>query len=104
MDTDTATAERGATGPATIRRDDLLAQVGQTIEASFDRVDMNDVDTLLHVGGSLGFADMVEPLEARFGKPVISVLPATYWFALRTLGIQDPIPGFGRLLLKPEIG
>ena len=76
----------------------------ETIEASFDQFDQDDVDTLLHVGGSLGFADMVEPLEARFGKPVISVLPATYWFALRTLDIQDPIPGFGQLLLKPEIG
>ena len=75
----------------------------ETIEAAFEAVDHDDIDTLLHVGGSLGVADMVEPLEAKFGKPVISVIPATYWFALRTQGIDDPIPGFGQLLLKPGI-
>ncbi|MCZ6592830.1 MAG: hypothetical protein O7B98_17060 [Alphaproteobacteria bacterium] len=74
-----------------------------TIEAAFEAVDHDDIDTLLHVGGSLGVADMVEPLEAKFGKPVISVIPATYWFALRTQGVDDPIPGFGQLLLKPGI-
>ncbi|MDH3739880.1 MAG: hypothetical protein OER92_11850 [Alphaproteobacteria bacterium] len=76
----------------------------ETIEAAFEEIDHDDVDTLLHVGGSLGVADMVERLEAKFNKPVISGIPATYWFALRTLGIDDPIPGFGQLLLKPEIG
>jgi maleate cis-trans isomerase len=47
---------------------------------------------------------MVQRLEDKFNKPVISGIPATYWYALRTLGIEDPIPGFGQLLLKPEIG
>lgn len=76
----------------------------ETIEAAFEEIDHDDVDTLLHVGGSLGVADMVERLETKFNKPVISGIPATYWFALSTLGIDDPIPGFGQLLLKPEIG
>ncbi|NNE83808.1 MAG: hypothetical protein HKN28_07540 [Alphaproteobacteria bacterium] len=76
----------------------------ETIERSFEEVNHDDVDTLLHVGGSLGVSDMVQRLEDKFNKPVISGIPATYWYALRTLGIEDPIPGFGRLLLKPEIG
>ncbi len=75
----------------------------ETIEAAFEEIDHDDVDTLLHVGGSLGVADMAERLEAKFNKPVISGIPATYWYALRSLGVEDPIPGFGQLLLRPSI-
>jgi maleate cis-trans isomerase len=28
---------------------------------------------------------------------------ATYWYALRRHGIDDPMPGFGRLLMKRRI-
>ena len=73
------------------------------VEAAFEEIDHDDVDTLLHVGGSIGIADMIEPLETKFGKPVISVNQATYWFALRTYGITDPISGFGRIMLEPSI-
>ena len=57
----------------------------------------------LHVGGALGIVGMIEDLEARFGKPVISVNAATYWYALRRHGIDDPMPGFGRLLRETSI-
>lgn len=74
----------------------------RVIEA-FEEVDAPDVDTLLHVGGSLGIVPLVQELEDKFGKPVLSVNAATYWYALRKMGITDPIPGFGRLLLETEI-
>lgn len=74
----------------------------RVIEA-FEEVDSPDVDTLLHVGGSLGIVPLVQELEDKFGKPVLSVNAATYWYALRKMGIKDAIPGFGRLLLEPEI-
>ena len=32
------------------------------------------------------------------GKPVIAINTATYWHALRQLGINEKLPGFGRLL------
>lgn len=75
----------------------------QQVETAFEKIDHDDVDTLLHVGGSIGIADMIDPLEKKFGKPVISVNPATYWFALRRHGITDPISGFGQIMLEPSI-
>jgi len=74
----------------------------RVIEA-FEEVDGPDIDTLLHVGGSLGIVPLVQELEDKFGKPVLSVNAATYWYALRKMGINDPIPGFGKLLLETEI-
>jgi len=32
------------------------------------------------------------------GKPVIAINTATYWHALRAVGIHDKIQGFGSLL------
>jgi maleate isomerase len=48
--------------------------IGITLEqvmAVFESIDHDDVDTLMHIGGSLGIGDMIEPLEAKFGKPVL---------------------------------
>ncbi len=42
--------------------------------------------------------EAIPRLEAEFGKPVISSNLATFWMALRAAGIDDAIPGFGRLL------
>jgi maleate isomerase len=75
--------------------------MGRVVEA-FEEVDSPDIDTLLHVGGSLGIVPLVQELVDKFGKPVLSVNAATYWYALRKMGINDPIPGYGRLL--PETG
>lgn len=75
----------------------------EQIHAGFDEINHGDVDTLLHVGGALGIVDMIDDLEARYGKPVISVNAATYWYALRRHGITEPLPGFGRLLLKTSV-
>jgi len=42
--------------------------------------------------------EIIEQLERETGKPVISSNQATLWHALRKLGIEDSIQGFGRLL------
>ena len=34
------------------------------------------------------------------GKPVLAVNTCTYWHALRSLGIDDKIDGFGSLMLE----
>lgn len=74
----------------------------RVIEA-FEEVDGPDIDALLHVGGSLGVVPLIAELEDRFKKPVVSVNQATYWHALRKMGITDPVPGFGELMLNAEI-
>ena len=40
--------------------------------------------------------EAVEELEARAGKPVVTSNQATIWASLRTLGIDEPIKGYGR--------
>jgi maleate isomerase len=70
---------------------------------TFYEVDHDDIDTFLHIGGSLGISGMVEELEQKLGRPVITSNSATYWYALRKHGITDPMPGFGQLLMKTEV-
>ena len=37
-------------------------------------------------------------LEAETGKPIVACNAAVYWQALRAIGINDAIAGYGRLL------
>jgi len=68
---------------------------------AFRKLDRDDIDTFLHVGGALGIADSIAKLEDELGRPVVSVNVATYWRALRTIGVDDPLAGFGRLAQLP---
>jgi maleate isomerase len=42
---------------------------------------------------------VLEVLEHDLGKPVLSSASAMMWHALRTSGVRQPIPGYGRLLM-----
>lgn len=42
---------------------------------------------------------VIAALEAELGKPVITSTQATLWHALRLAGIEDRIPGYGRLMV-----
>ncbi len=77
---------------------DIMTATVEQIGESFSRLDRPDVDTLVHVGGALAVVDMIEKLERELGKPIVSVNAATYWLALRRIGVPDAIDGFGRLL------
>jgi maleate isomerase len=46
---------------------------------------------------SLRVASIVEELEAELGKPVTSSNHALAWHCLRLAGIEDEVPGYGRL-------
>lgn len=43
-------------------------------------------------------SDVAEELEGLLGRPVVTSNTAAVWHCLRTLGIKDAVPGFGRLL------
>ena len=57
-----------------------------------------DVDAIVQVGTNLSMVRLAAAAEMWLGKPVIAINTATYWHALRQNGIDDKIPGFGRLL------
>tara|TARA_R110002110_G_scaffold414147_1_gene643155 strand:- start:9411 stop:10130 length:720 start_codon:yes stop_codon:yes gene_type:complete len=73
------------------------------VESAFEKLDRDDIDVLVHIGASIGIGDMIEPMEQKFGKPFLSVNQTTYWYALRTHGITDPLKGFGSLVQEPSI-
>ena len=67
------------------------------IMQGFAAVDSPLVQALVHVGTNLPVSAMTPAIEAHFGKPLIGVNVATYWLALRRLGLRDALPGFGIL-------
>ncbi|MEO7243260.1 MAG: hypothetical protein ABIW85_10145 [Variovorax sp.] len=58
----------------------------------------DDVDAIVQVGTNLSMVRMAAAAELFLGKPVIAINTATYWHALRAVGIEDRLQGFGRLL------
>lgn len=56
------------------------------------------VDAIVQCGTNLAFAKVAAQAEFWLEKPVIAINTATYWHALRTMGIPDKIEGYGALL------
>ena len=57
-----------------------------------------DADALFMSCTALPSAEVAGRIEAATGKPVVTSNQAGVWLALRTVGIDDEIPGYGRLL------
>jgi maleate cis-trans isomerase len=45
-------------------------------------------------------ASIIERLESDLGRPVISSNQSTIWHCLRSLGIEDKLEGYGKLLAR----
>ena len=58
------------------------------------------VDAVVQCGTNLAFAAIAAQAEDWLEMPVVAINTATYWHALRTMGIKDTVEGFGRLLLE----
>ncbi len=61
-------------------------------------LDGDDVDAIVQVGTNLSMVRFAAAAELYLDKPVIAINTATYWHALRAVGIPDRMQGFGRLL------
>lgn len=57
-----------------------------------------EAECLYMAGGLLRALEVVEPLEADLGVPVVASTPASVWQMLRILGIDAPRERLGRLL------
>lgn len=58
----------------------------------------SDTDTLYYSCPHWAVIDAIEPLERELGVTVMTALQAITWEAFRRCGIEDRIPGYGRLL------
>ncbi|MBM3504026.1 MAG: hypothetical protein FJX65_09130 [Alphaproteobacteria bacterium] len=70
----------------------------QTLRDSIKELDGGDVDAIIQVGTNLPFQAVAAEAEPFVKKPVLSINTATYWRALRSLGIHDRMIGKGWLL------
>jgi maleate isomerase len=77
-------------------------QIAHTTDAmcrdAIRRLDGDDVDAIVQVGTNLSMVRLAAAAELFLGKPVIAINTATYWHALRAMGIHDRMAGFGALL------
>jgi arylmalonate decarboxylase len=74
--------------------DDLL-EFGAHVRES-----ASDADSLLVSCGGFRTLELIAPLEARTGVPVISSMPHGLWAGARLVGMSGAAPGYGTLLSK----
>ncbi|MBW2201277.1 MAG: arylmalonate decarboxylase, partial [Deltaproteobacteria bacterium] len=85
------------------KSENIIKTSNEQILDAFHRLDHDDVDTFLHLGGALPMVSLISVLEHSLGRPVVSTNAASYWYALRRHGIEDQLDGYGRLLLQTDI-
>ncbi len=85
---------------------DVFAVTPQTLTALAERVLARapQAQALFISCGGLRTHDVVEPLEARFGLPVVASSPCGFWDLMRTAGLDPSAAGFGRLFRRPASG
>ncbi len=72
----------------------------EQLRSVVDELDGDDVDAIVQVGTNLSFVELAAELEEERNKPVIAINVATLWHALRATGVEDRLPGFGRILVE----
>jgi maleate isomerase len=84
-----------------IRDADMVRVTPSYIREFARNVDRAEADALFISCGALRALEIIEPLEAEIGKPVVTSNQAMLWHCLRLAGIEDVIPGLGRLTMQP---
>ena len=75
-----------------------IAQVQpDTLREHLRALDNDRIDAWVQVGTNLSVVALGREMEAELGKPVITINSATYWHALRAMGIGDRFEGHGWL-------
>lgn len=67
------------------------------------KADRKEADAVFLACGNWWTASIVERLEQAVGKPVLTTNNMTVWHALKKIGVQESVSGYGRLLreMKP---
>lgn len=60
------------------------------------------VDTYLLSCTNIRSVEVIDDLEQRLGRPVITSNQATLWYCMRMCGLTDAVPGLGQLFEIPE--
>jgi len=70
----------------------------ELLNNAVDEINTKDTECIIKVGTNSAMANLVEDMELRIGKPVLTVNVITYWAGLRSIGINDKIYGYGQLV------
>ena len=65
---------------------------------AFKQIDRPEIEVLVVPGGNFPTMPFIAEWEREFGKPVVTTNQAALWAMLRIMGVDERIPGFGRLL------
>ncbi len=76
---------------------DIAAVSEREIKNSIAHVNSPEVEAIIQVGTNLPFQYYAPIAEKELSKPVISINTATYWYSIRSLGINDKFNEFGDL-------
>jgi arylmalonate decarboxylase len=76
-----------------------LIEFGARVRASAP-----EADSLLVSCGGFRTLEIIAPLEARTGVPVISSMPHGLWAGARLVGLSGAAPGYGTLLSREDSG
>jgi maleate isomerase len=71
--------------------------------ALVEKVDTPDADAIFISCTNFHCLPAVASLERRLGKPVVTSNLAGAWAALRAIGVDDALSGYGRLLTLPTL-
>ncbi|PEQ10412.1 arylmalonate decarboxylase [Novosphingobium sp. PC22D] len=88
------TAIKGLRCPSPMK---IAHESPRTLKRAAEEV-ADGADAVIQCGTNLAFAQVAAIAEFWLEKPVIAINTATYWHALRSMGIADRKEGFGRLL------
>ena len=77
---------------------DMARIAPESIMDAAIEADRSDADALFISCTAIRAVDVVERIESKIGKPVISANQALFWEAVRIAGYKQKIKGFGKLL------
>jgi maleate cis-trans isomerase len=80
----------------------LAPETGYDLAAALLR-DHSDADGVYIPCNKWRITSVIERIEKEFNKPVVTNTQAWIWEALKTMGVAQSTPGYGRLLREKEI-
>jgi maleate isomerase len=83
---------------------EIAAIVPASIAEAAVALDRPDIDGLFISCTALRTLPVIEALEEKLGKPVVTSNQAMAWHALRLAGARRPVEGLGRLLRSDAAG
>ena len=80
---------------------DIARLEPEDAEAQVARTDVSEADCIFISCTDYHVLDAIDRIESRQRKPVVTSNQAGAWGALRMMGIEESIPGAGKLLTLP---